>query len=475
MKRVFRSVIDVGGISQENLIHNFMRLQRAEMEFDRPEDQKIYEFITSYFQVRMEMPSLQTVRDRFPDTEMEERFKDIEAAQGYIRTNFTHLCTELSVKARKLKATALLKETNEIITKGLVFEEGREKIRKEGIQDGFRHLMARCSALLAEPGEMKHQGDIRKDGKEVLAEYEQAEADRGRAYGKFTGLNEIDTVCHGLKKGELHIHAAFTGELKSTFAINWAYNLVTRYRTNVVYFSFEMRYDHLRKLVYVLHSANKKWEVLGHKPLDYRRVRDGELTPDEKAFYYQVVEDFMSNPDYCHFEIIAPGRDYTMDDVRADAQRLHAEMDVGFIVLDHAGLMEARRGKRNQNYGVELNSILRDSKKLALQFNGGEGVPVLGLFQINRQGKAEAEKHDGKYRMDALSWANEAERSADVITTTFLDDELRAQNRTKFCNLKNRDNPLVEPFLAHVNFGARRIQSIETVHMVTPEMSYDDV
>ena len=81
------------------------------------------------------------------------------------------------------------------------------------------------------------------------------------------------------------------------------------------------------------------------------------------------------------------------------------------------------------------------------------------LFQINRQGKDAADKNDGIYGISALTYANACEKTADVITTTYLNEELRNAGLTKICNLKNRDNKKFEPFQAHVNFPCRRILS----------------
>lgn len=294
-------------------------------------------------------------------------------------------------------------------------------------------------------------------------EYEQAKINKDKVWGKFSGLNEIDKVCHGIKKGELWVHAAFPGQLKTTLALNWCYNLVTRYKANVLYFSFEMPYEQIRLQVYVLHSANAKWKAMGYKPLDYRKVRDGDLSPEDEAFYQKVIEDFTNNPDYCHFEIKSPDRDFTIDDIRLEAELTHKQLEVGLIVLDHGQLIEARKGKKSKDYVIELNSVVRDAKKLALHFNHGEKIPVLMLFQINRQGYEEALKNNGKYKISALSYANEVEKSADTITTTYLGDEgsdHRVNGTTYFCNLKNRDNPLFSPFLARVELSCRRIYNL---------------
>jgi hypothetical protein len=63
---------------------------------------------------------------------------------------------------------------------------------------------------------------------------------------------------------------------------------------------------------------------------------------------------------------------------------------------------------------------------------------------------------DHEYEAGGLLSHN-CEKTADVITTTYLNDDLRRNGMTKFTNLKNRDNPIVAPFLARVDFTCRRI------------------
>jgi len=466
MKRLLRSVIDTDTkLTQENLVQNFQRLHAAQVEWTRPDDEKIYAYVLNYFQQRYEVPSLQTVRDYFGevggtgDIEALERLKDIEVASSYIRTNFVHLLHGIVEEQNKIKAVALLKETQEIITKGIDYKEGREKVRKQGVREGVVHFTQKAFELIQVDYSSRTRGDIRQDGKQVLDEYEAAKVNKDKVWGRFTGLNEIDKICHGAKPGELWVHAAFPGELKTSFATNWCYNLVTRYKANVLYFSLEMPYDQLRRQIYSMHTAHAKWAAQGYQPLDYRKIRDGELTPAEEAFYQKVVEDFSTNPEYTEFEIISPDRDMTIKDIKLEAEMMHKQMEVGLIVIDHGQLLNP--AKSSKDYVVELNSIVRDTKKLALHFNHGDRVPVLMLFQINRQGKEEADKSEGRYKASAIAYANEVEKSADIITTSYLNDEHRRAGTTVFCNLKNRDNPKFEPFIAKVDFAPRRIRNMD--------------
>ena len=157
---------------------------------------------------------------------------------------------------------------------------------------------------------------------------------------------------------------------------------------------------------------------------------------------------------------MAPDHDVTIEEIKIETELLHKRFEVGFVAIDHGQEVEARKDKRSKDYVVETNSVVRDAKHMALQFNHGEKVPILMLFQMNRQGHEEAIKNAGIYKMSAISYTNQVEKSSDVITASFLDDAHRSHGTAQFCNLKNRDNPIVPPFQVHVDFPPRRIKNL---------------
>jgi replicative DNA helicase len=464
MKRLLRGVIDFedGKVNIENLRINYQRLVASRVDWMQAEDKRIFAFIKEYFQGMLDIPSSKVLVDFFiraDDIEVQERLKDIEAAQVYTRTSYAHLLNQLLEDQNRVKMRNLLKETEEIVSKGLVVQEDREKTTFKGVKDGLLYFNQRVHELIPADFNVRTRGDLRDDTELAWQEYQTAKVNQGKVWGRFTGIEGIDDVCHGCKKGELWVHAGYAGHLKTTMAVNWAYNLVTRYRTNVFYVSMEMPFDQIRRLIYVIHSSNPKFRNAGKEALDYRKVRDGELSAEEEKFYQEVLKDFNENKEYCRFEVWCPDRDITIDDIRIETELLHKQLEVGFVILDHGGLMEARKGKKHKDYVIELNSVIRDSKKFALHFNGGEGMATLMLFQINRQGLEAADKNEGKYKMSALAYANETERSADYVTTTYLNDQHRTNGTTLCCNLKNRDNPLFEPVMITVDFASRRLHN----------------
>lgn len=481
-KGILRSVLDYGGVAQVELISNLQRLIPARIEWGAPPDKRLFEFTVRYFQQRLEVPARQTLMDYFEaqkDEEVVEKVKDLDTISPYIRTNFSHLLATTVEQQNKFNAVKLFKEGQDIVTKGVIFD----KEKKQGLRDGILHVQQNVHKLLIQDHTSRIQGNIRVDGEEVKAEYQMAKANKGLTWGKFCGLNSIDKVVKGVKKGELWLHAAYTGELKTTFALNWAYNLVTRYRSNVYYVTLEMPYEQIRQQIYVMHSSNGRFKEYARRvglnpdmcnPLDYEKVKNGELSPEEEAFYNMVVDDFSTNPEYGTFDVWGPDTDVTIDDIRVQAEIAHNANPIDLLVIDHGGLVEPRRHKKGKDYVVELNSVLRDAKKLALQFNHGEKVPVLLLFQINRDGKDYADKMEGRYKLRALSYANEAERSADLVSTTYLNEDHRREGTAFFDCLKRRDGPMFQPFSAAIDWKTRRMSNLESLASRETGITVDD-
>lgn len=247
----------------------------------------------------------------------------------------------------------------------------------------------------------------------------------------------------------------------TTLALNWAYRAAFLLQYNVYYLSLEMPVDQIRRIIYVAHSNHPKFKGQGWPKLTYRLVRDGEdeegnpITEDQKEFYHHIINDIEENrgKSYGNFIVRSPDEEVTVSRLRQDMEITHKQTPLHMAILDHFALMKPEKSTRN--YYTDLNSIVRDTKRLALSFNNGERIPILGLLQINRSGKLEAAKNDGIYKMQALADANEAERSSDVISTTFLDNDLRAANSVQFGCLKNRDNPHFLPFRANVDWDTR--------------------
>jgi len=72
---------------------------------------------------------------------------------------------------------------------------------------------------------------------------------------------------------------------------------------------------------------------------------------------------------------------------------------------------------------------------------------------------------DHEYQSGAFLSHN-CERSSDIVTTSYVDDDLRKQNRVRFQCLKARDDAPFEPFHARVEWGCRRLLTTFDVDMI---------
>lgn len=455
MKRILRSIIDFedGKLSQEALDVNFRRLQDSNIEWPSPEDERIYGYVREFYDNNLELPTASTVRDFFMrenNVEVLERIDDIKAAPAYARAQFKHLLDEQLESIRRLKMRVVLKDAAEIVTKGRVIERGKEKVKLETAQHAWDFVMERGVAALPPPTGERTKGPL--DPEEERARYKAVKGSDDK-YGVLTGFNSVDRVCKGIKRGELWVHAGFTGDFKSTIAMQWSYNAITHYKTNVVYVSMEMPRKQLQRRLCTLHSSHLRWRA-EFDPLDGCRVRDGELSADEERFYDTVLDDLRDNPGYtrCH---IWQAESPTVEAIRAELTRMHRDFEVGLVIIDHTELLGFPRGAKD--FGVEVNKIIKALKQLALSFDGGKGIPVVLLHQINREGRKSAEKANGKYSLVNLSFAHEAERSADVVTTSYSSEEMRAEKVVELACRKNRDNPMFAPVRLNVDPRCLRI------------------
>lgn len=468
MKDILRSIIDVdGSITQAQLHANLRMLTHYKLGWERGEDQRIFEFCKSYFERYQELPAGNTIVSYFTssipggDVEVLERYRsDIVPAVSHIRTGFEFELGKVLEHQHQQALQAIYRDASVIAMGGLEVMVRGKKTRLQGPQESINYVQEKTLALLVRPYNTKVSGRIRdpEEGQQVWNKYVQTRDHKDQTTGCYTGIERIDRVMRGHRRGQLWVHGAFPGQLKTSFACTWAYNQAVWYGGNTAYWTLEMPYEQIRLMLYVMHSSHRRWQGLGYDPLDYTKVRDGLLNPEEEMFFKQVVDDFVYNPEYAHIEVVNPDHRVGIEEVRLTTELIHKEMEVNLVVIDNGGNLLPPKGMRSNADMYEcLNENVKLMKLMALHFNHNEGVPVLCLYHMNRAGHDDAAKNNGVYKMSAFANANEIERSADVLTTTFVDDQLRARGATVICNQKTRDNAVIAPFEAGVDYRIRRL------------------
>ena len=496
------------------LLRNFLALQESGLEFDTAEDVTLWAFIKTFVQTHGHVPDVATLQSHFTgikETSIVERVGQLVINPARIEGDFLTYLEDKSKERKTRRVIEVMKEEGVIVQGGLEIKtgKGRETVRLEGPLDAVRHVLAQSHDIVSPTLGGRLSGEVTRDGVDFMSEYQRIKSDPLAGIGQHSGLYQMDLALNGAKRYELWIHAGFTGHAKSMLAINWAYNQAVHYLHSCLFFSLEMPYQQVRRMLYAMHSSHDKFKEVRHRlglqkdpaavmGLPYGNIRDGTLdeihtnaekfleeyvTPDFNGTLVSGVSQINTNTgdvwpdpaDYgkIHIEVADPDKsDFSMLDLKQRAELIYVQTPYRMIFVDHFGLMSPR--KWTDSTTERLNEILRDAKRFAMSFNRGQGIAVVGLFQINREGFKTAvkrkEKHGtASYDLTSLAYANECERSADVVTASWLDPDLSNSNRIQFQCLKSRDQKPFEMFLCRVEWPCRRMLTCQEVPMTKTE------
>ena len=476
MKTLLRSTFIADSTdSAEAHLDNFRLLDQSSLGFEQPEDVAIWTFVQTFVQQHRHVPDITTVRTHFErSSEMTvvDRLEALGTQRPRARGDFLRHLEDRAEDRRKILVGQLLQEAGEIISKGIEVkdEHSREKRILRGPIQAVRFLMEKFHDVTAPTVGSKLSGNATTDSEEFLAEYDRVKNDPLAGVGQYTGIKQIDEALQGAKRGEMWLHAAFTGGLKSPLMLNWAYNQAVHFNHDCLVFSLEMPYDQCRRILFGFHSHHPKFAGI-HPPLDYQRIRYGQLTPKEEWFLREHVAPDFGGGTYgkIHIEVADPEKsDFGVMDIRNRAETIYSKNPFSLLFVDHALLVSSRKWVASTT--ERANEVIRDCKKMAMGFNKGQGMAVVLLFQISREGykaalKARESGSPFVYNLTQLSYANEAERSSDIVTASWIDEQLSKENRVLLQCLKSRDQKPFEPFLAEIHWPTRRIATLVDGHI----------
>jgi hypothetical protein len=476
MSDILRSILPntSKGDDPNLMFQNYCALRESILKFDVPSEASIYEYIKEFAVKHGHLPELSGVFQHFEqgqNFDEADRIQQISNKTVHYRGDFIAVVERTVEEARMISLASAMADAKVIAKTGLEVKEGKTKKLLKGSRDAGNHLVNEVARINTPTFGSRIGGEALTDGDDFWDEYEKAK-DSKLDVLPVTGLSVIDSALGGFRKKELYILAAFTGHLKSTTSMNWVYNQAIYGGTNTVYFSLEMHYTQCRRIIYVYHSMHPKFRAKrialgiqqGQNPdvgIDPYKIKNGLLNEDEINFLKEVILDLKEGAEAgrygsIRFEVADPNSlDFTVENLRTRAEILAQAEPVKMIVVDHALLLSPRKWVASTT--DRLNEVIRDLKKTALGFNRGEGVPVLCLFQISREGFKAAEKNGGSYNLTHLSYANEAERSADVVITNWFGDDQREKSQVKYQCLKSRDQAPFEDFEAQIVWPYGRI------------------
>ncbi len=462
----------------DEALQNWMRLQEYEIDFPHEEDRKIYRYLKTFFSQMSAPPDFTLVREYFEkqdEVDIVNRLEEIKRANFYLRTNFIAIVRSEQEQQQVKSFLMACRDAAAIAEHGRNLDKpiAGKKILK-GVTDATGFFYEKLSEFTRVESGEKLEGVVSEDAEEFLEEYENGKLTSKFAGRNIIGLEPVDAVCKGHRSGEFWVHCAAPGELKTTLALNYAYNNAYLFGRNIFYGIFEMPYKQLRRQLFVVHSSHGKfvteWNREDRKRglppeqcyvgLDYQKTRDYELDDISEKRLRIVAQDFKANcPGKLY--IWRPASQGTMvEEVHRRAEMFHNKYGCDGIVLDHMGWLRPKF--KSINTIDRVNDVVSECRMMALTFARGRTVPVFGLYQINRQGKLRADKEDGRYDFSAISYANRIEQDADVITYTYLNQQLRNDGKFYLGCMKNRDNAQFERMIGKILWQSKRMRHIDS-------------
>jgi hypothetical protein len=184
----------------------------------------------------------------------------------------------------------------------------------------------------------------------------------------------------------------------------------------------------------------------------------GGLTPQEEAFYQEVHEDLVSNPNHGSIRVVDSGSFTTVGSVMERTIREHQKEEVDQIWIDYPMRLPVDFKYRAMDIVSARNEELADLKRFAMSFDRGKGLAVSCPFQMNREGYRAALANGGRVSKTALAQYNAAEKEADVISYIWFDKDEIATSEPKLGLLKSRWGAVgADPVPLFIEPDSRRI------------------
>ncbi len=370
------------------------------------------------------------------------RLEGLEDVEPVVGVPFEYGLRDFREEVLRSGLSAALLEASAILTTGLQTQE-REKetgLWKPktllGPEAAIDVLQTRMTTIAVQVRSASMDGEVRAD----VGRYQREVARRARqGQGVLSGIRAIDETHFGLQPGQLAFILAFTSHYKSTFSFNWAYRAAIQQKRNVGVVSLEMSGFALQNALTLMHCGHPRFdEAREGLEISSEAIKQG-TSPEQQAFLDMVLDDLRENVDYGRIFFREAQTAVTMPDIRRWAEDKDRETPLDLLVIDYMGLVDLSTTASGMAEGKYLNQVVRQAKILASGFGGGRGIPILSPFQANREGYKDAQKNNGRYQLTAMAWANEAEKSADLVYSLYLNDADRAVNELTLGNLKARD------------------------------------
>lgn len=246
---------------------------------------------------------------------------------------------------------------------------------------------------------------------------------KGQIRGVPTGWRDLDNMTAGLQRSDLIILAARPAMGKTTLVTNLAYNVASKAKQAVLFFSLEMSKEQLVDRMLADAAGVDSWNI-----------RTGNLSDDDFEKLSNAMGEMAEAPIYIDD---TPG--VSILEMRTKARRQAHTQPLGLIIVDYLQLMSGSGTRNSDNRVQEVSEISRGLKLIARELN----VPVIALSQLSRSVESRSPQIP---QLADLRESGSIEQDADIVMFIYREQyykpETERQNVTDLIIAKHRNGPV---------------------------------
>lgn len=323
-------------------------------------------------------------------------------------------------------------------------EDPKTKKKLSGSRDSLNFILGKIQDGMFTNRQSSVGGNLKDSTIDLKDAYQRNKKENQHGTGLMkTGIENIDSVIRGLKRGQFWGVLGFAGQRKSSLCRSIVYNIAQQ-GFRVMHVPLEQSYEEERNIYTIIHSYHPKFG--GKYRISIHAFEDGNLTLAEEDFLLSVVApDLESIPGDI---IIRQPTETTWEGIKSQVELQHQATPLDLLLVDYWSLMDTSYAQGNDR--AIINGLIKNGKSWCLNFDNKRGICLVTPVQGNRDGYSEAESRDGKWEMDGVYDYSEFDKSLDGCMYTYLDDGLKSSSNIKIGVCKNRRSDIVAPFFATV-------------------------
>jgi hypothetical protein len=460
---LFHSFLRQSGIDEANKARNACMWLTSEISILKNVllgvEPTLLGIIHDHWITNQEAPSLDIIEDWLdsnPAPEVEDALNEYKGLKDGLRQHAQEdlgaLLNRKAEEAKRYRLDELVTNVKVINSVGVEVRRGKVTENLKGPDDAIRYFIQKLDAGGVVTSDTKTHGSVQESTQFLKDYYESVKRQDSNKKKIKCGIDTIDEMI-SFKKGQLVGVLGFAGQRKTSFCRSWVYNAALM-GFNTLHVSLEQKFEEELYYYAIIHSHHPKW---GQQfSITTKSFEDGLMTKAEEDFLFnEVLPDLENLPG--KIIIRQPTEGMTFEAIKTIAEVTDRITPIDIFLLDYLTICDTS-GWGSDKEKHEAN--IKDAKRFALNFRGGEGILVLTPVQGNRDGYDEAAKNEGRWDMSGVYMYSEFDKSVDTMLYVFLDDDLMADGQIVMGTAKSRRSDVIKPHKNAINCAVGYVSNL---------------